>query len=170
MRHDTDILALYLAHRRELVNYASGIVGNRAQAEDLVQEAWLRFGTMAQGRLLEEPIGYLYRIVRNLAFDDRRRLIREEKVIAPHGVSVAAEAADGLPSPEAQTAARDELRRLREAMAILPERTRIALEMRRFGGCKLKEIAAHLGISITVAHDIVAEGIAHCRRYVRPPS
>ena len=39
-----------------------------------------------------------------------------------------------------------------------------------FGGCKLKDIAAHLGISITVAHDIVAEGIAHCRRYVRPPS
>ena len=40
--------------------------------------------------------------------------------------------------------------------------------MRRFGGCKLKEIAAHLGISVTVAHDIIADGIAHCRRRVRP--
>ena len=67
MRHDSDILALYLAHRRELVNYANGIVGDRAQAEDLVQEAWLRFGAVAERRLLEEPIGYLYRIVRNLA-------------------------------------------------------------------------------------------------------
>jgi RNA polymerase sigma factor (sigma-70 family) len=169
VRHNTEILALYLAHRRELVNYASGIVGNRAQAEDLVQEAWLRFGAVAERRLLEEPIGYLYRIVRNLAVDDRRRLVREEKIIAPDSPT-AAESADGLPSPEAQAAARDELRRLKDALAILPERTRIALEMRRFGGCKLKDIAAHLGISITVAHDIVAEGIAHCRRYVRPHS
>jgi RNA polymerase sigma factor (sigma-70 family) len=169
VRHDTSILALYLAHRRELVNYASGIVGNRAQAEDLVQEAWLRFGAVAERRLLEEPIGYLYRIVRNLAVDDRRRLTREERVIAP--VSAAAEfTADEQPSPEAHAAARDELRLLREAMAGLPERTRRALEMRRFGGLKLKEIAARLGISVTVAHDIVAEGIAHCRRYVRPPS
>jgi RNA polymerase sigma factor (sigma-70 family) len=170
VRHDSDILALYLAHRRELVNYANGIVGNRAQAEDLVQEAWLRFGAVAERRLLEEPIGYLYRIVRNLAVDDRRRLFREERVIAPDGATIAAEAADSLPSPEAQAAARDELRRLKDAMATLPERTRIALEMRRFGGCKLKDIAAHLGISITVAHDILAEGIAHCRRHVRPPS
>ena len=30
------------------------------------------------------------------------------------------------------------------------------------------EIAAHLGISVTVAHDIIADGIAHCRRRVRP--
>lgn len=170
MRHNSDILALYLAHRRELVNYASGIVGNRAQAEDLVQEAWLRFDMVAERRLLEEPIGYLYRIVRNLAVDDRRRVGREERVIAADGAMTAEAAPDRFPSPEAQVAARDELRRLKDAMATLPERTRIALEMRRFGSCKLKDIAAHLGISITVAHDIVAEGIAHCRRYVRPQS
>jgi RNA polymerase sigma-70 factor (ECF subfamily) len=167
--HDTNILALYLAHRRELVNYANGIVGDRAQAEDLVQEAWLRFGAVAERRLLEEPIGYLFRIVRNLAVDDRRRLSREERVIAPVGAGVEI-AADEQPSPEARAAARDELRRLQDAMAGLPERTRRALEMRRLGGLKLKEIAARLGISVTVAHDLVAEGIAHCRRHVRPPA
>jgi RNA polymerase sigma factor (sigma-70 family) len=152
------------------VNYANGIVGNRAQAEDVVQEAWLRFGAVTQRRSLDEPVGYLYRIVRNLAVDGRRRLVREERVIAPQADAAVQEAADHRPSPEAQTLARNELRLLREALAGLPERTRIALEMRRFGGCKLKEIAAHLGISVTVAHEIVAEGIAHCRRHVRPPA
>jgi RNA polymerase sigma-70 factor (ECF subfamily) len=40
--------------------------------------------------------------------------------------------------------------------------------MRCLDGCKLKEIAARLGVSVPVAYQIVAEGIAHCRRRVRP--
>ncbi|MDF0678002.1 MAG: sigma-70 family RNA polymerase sigma factor, partial [Nitrosomonas sp.] len=168
--HDQKILALYLAHRGELVNYARGIVGDRAHAEDVVQEAWMRFDAAAEVRLLEEPVGYLYRIVRNLALDGRRRMKREERIVESDTDVAVWETADNQPSPEVTATARDELHRLSEAMAELPERTRIALEMRRFGDCKLKEIAAHLGISVTVAHDIIAEGIAHCRRRVRPPS
>jgi RNA polymerase sigma-70 factor (ECF subfamily) len=159
---------LYLAHRGELVNYASAIVGDRALAEDVVQEAWLRFGAAAEGRRLDEPIGFLFRVVRNLAVDGRRKLTREAGTVEADG-GIADSALD-YPSPEAEAAAREELQLLREAMAELPERTRIALEMRRFGGLKLREIAERLGVSITVVHEIVAEGIAHCRRRVRPPS
>ncbi len=170
MRYDRNILGIYIAHRGELVKYASSILGDRARAEDVVQDAWLRFGSATGVRSLDEPVGYLYRIVRNLAIDGRRRLLREERDVDRNtGVLDGETAADDRPSPEAATLAKAELRLLKAAMAELPERTRIALEMRRFGGCKLKEIAAHLGISITVAHDIVAEGIAHCRRRVRPP-
>jgi RNA polymerase sigma-70 factor (ECF subfamily) len=167
VRHDRNTLALYLAHRGELVNYASAIVGDRARAEDVVQEAWLRFGAAAEGRSLEEPVGFLYRVVRNLAIDGRRRLTRENRTVEAD--TRTADPPADYPSPEAEAVAREELRLLREAMTELPERTRIALEMRRFGGFKLREIAAHLGISVTVAHEIVAEGIAHCRRRVRPP-
>ena len=56
------------------------------------------------------------------------------------------------------------LRRLRAAMAELPERTRIALEMHRLGGCKLREIAERLGISESMAHVLVKDGIKHCQR------
>ena len=162
------MLAGYMAHRGALGNYANGIVGDRADAEDVVQEAWVRYGTAAQRRTLDEPVGYLYRIVRNLAIDSYRRRRREERVVEPATAKADETTADDAPSPETAAVAKDELRLLSEAMAELPERTRIALEMRRFGGCKLKEIAAHLGISVTVAHDIIASGIAHCRRRVRP--
>jgi RNA polymerase sigma-70 factor (ECF subfamily) len=167
---DSKTLALYMAHRGALVNYASGIVGDRAHAEDLVQEAWLRFFAAAGRRPLDEPVGYLYRVVRNLAVDGRRRLLREGRMVEAGPGLEQRDIADAHPSPEAEAVARDELRRLTEALAELPERTRIALEMRRFGGCKLKEIASHLGVSVSVAHDIVAAGIAHCRRRVRPPA
>lgn len=169
MAYDRSILALYLAHRGELVNYASGIVGDRARAEDVVQEAWLRFGAAAAKGAPEEPLGYLYRVVRNLAIDGRRRMVREARVV-DHGIAADAEAtATHEPSPESRAEGREELRLLRAALAELPERTRVALEMHRFGGFKLREIAAHLGISVTVTHEIIAQGVAHCRWRVRPP-
>lgn len=167
MPHRQSMLALYIAHRGALVNYANGITGDRAHAEDVVQEAWLRLGATAAQRPLDEPIGYLYRIVRNLAVDGRRRAVRYSRIVEQQ--DVAHSAADDYPSPEAAAAARNELRLLMDVMAELPERTRIALEMRRLGGYKFREIAAHLGISVTAAHDIVAEGIAHCVGRVRPP-
>jgi DNA-directed RNA polymerase specialized sigma24 family protein len=90
-RDDTP-LALYSAHRNALTSYASGIVGDHSRAEDVVQEAWLRFvAAMGKGPL-EEPVGYLYRIVRNLAVDYRRRMIRD-KALAGQGLEDAADAA-----------------------------------------------------------------------------
>ena len=153
-----------MAHRGALVNYASGIVGDPGQAEDVVQEAWLRFGRVAKGRPLEEPVGYLYRIVANLALDRRRRASLENRSSAGDVERLAVEVADQTPSPEDEAIARQELERVMAAMAELPERTRIALEMHRFGGCTLKEIARHLGISVSMAHVLVVQGIKHCQR------
>lgn len=157
-------LTLYIAHRRKLVNYANGIIGDPGRAEDVVQEAYMRFRTAAKGRLLEEPVGYLYRIVRNLALDRRRRLTMEDRHIQGGIEQTAAGMAEDRPSPEDEVIARQELRRVMGAIAELPERTRIALEMHRLGGCTLKEIAEHLGISVSMAQILVIEGIRHCQR------
>ncbi len=149
------------------MNYADGIVHDRAYAEDVVQEAWLRLGSAAAKRPLDEPLAYLYRIIRNLAADSRRKVKRQVWILGD-GESAYVNTADERMTPEAELLAEEELRLLTEAMNELPERNRIALEMRRFGNCKLKDIAAHLNVSVTVAHEIIANGIAYCRRRVRP--
>jgi RNA polymerase sigma factor (sigma-70 family) len=165
--------SLFIEHRRSLVDYATRIVGSRAQAEDLVQEAWLRFDEAARQRLLEEPLGYLYRIVRNLALDGRRRTALEGDLAvagASEALNVVSPAAG--PTPEAVALYREELRLLVAALDELPERTRIAFEMNRMGGCKLREIAEFLGISVPWAQRLVAEGLLHCRRRLKrkPPA
>jgi RNA polymerase sigma-70 factor (ECF subfamily) len=161
----SDTTSLFIEHRGSLVDYATRIVGSRAQAEDLVQEAWLRFDEVSRQRFLDEPLGYLYRIVRNLALDGRRRASLESEVLAG-GESAAAFlwSAGAEPSPETVALYRDELRLLVAALDELPERTRIAFEMHRFGGCKLREIAEFLDISLPWAQRLVADGILHCRR------
>ena len=159
-----ETLAFFMAHRPNLVSYASGIVGSRAQAEEVVQEAWLRFDDASRLRLLEEPLGYLYRIVRNLALDGRRRLVREDQRRDSYAALVTEVDVHAGLTPEREVLDKEALRVVMAAIAELPERTRIALEMHRFGGCKLREIADRLGISLSLAHALVAEGIAHCLR------
>jgi RNA polymerase sigma-70 factor (ECF subfamily) len=157
-------LTLYTAHRRRLMDYATGIVGDPCRAEDVVQEAFLRFRSAASGRTLDEPVGFLYRIVRNLSLDYRRRANLEGQYISMDVEALAADMADDQPSPEQQATGREELRRVMEAIAELPERTRIALEMHRFGGCTLKEIADRLAVSVSMAQVLVIEGVRHCQR------
>ena len=167
MAREGSIVAVYTAHRTALVNYASGIVGDPSHAEDVVQEAWLRLDQLAHRRPPEQPVAYLYRIVRNLAIDRYRRGQREWRHMEPDGHALSLQVADDAGSPEAAVVARDDLRLLTDAMAALPDRTRIALEMRRFGGCSLQEIAEHLDISVTSVNRIIAKGIAQCRRHMR---
>jgi RNA polymerase sigma factor (sigma-70 family) len=154
-----------MTHQAELVAYAATIVGCRARAEDVVQEAYLRFEDATGNRELTQPVGYLYRIVRNLAVDGSRRLALESRHI--DGDAVAAEARADEPSPEDAAVHRDELKIVAAALAELPLRTRRALEMHRLEGLKLKDIAQRLGISIALAHGLVHEGLAHCQRRLR---
>jgi RNA polymerase sigma factor (sigma-70 family) len=166
LKQDDVCLELYVSHRRALLTYANRIVRDPGRAEDVVQEAFLRLRTAAAANLLEEPVAYLYRIVRNLALDLQRHLTFEGRHEVAGAHELAAKVAEALPSPEAAAAAREEFRNLLKALDELPARTRIALEMHRLGGFKLKEIAAHLGVSISTAQALVAEGIEYCQNRI----
>ena len=161
-----DALQLFLAHRAKLLNYAIRLTGDSASAEDVLQEAWLRFQAAAAHRALDEPVGYLHAVIRNLAHDDRRRRGLRARLFV-EGLEESADIASAEPTAEASIIASDELRLVREALEIMPERMRIAVEMHRIGGAKLKDIAARLGVSVTTAHQLVADGVAQCRARLR---
>lgn len=164
----SDSSALFIEHRGSLIDYAAGIIGSRAHAEDVVQEAWLRFQAASKERLFEEPLGYLFRIVRNLALDGRRRSTLEARLLGAvesEPASFVIPAAE--PTPETVALHREELRLLTAALVELPRRTRIAVEMHRLGGCTLREIAEFLGISQPLAHKLVMDGVRHCKRQLR---
>ncbi|WP_422367409.1 sigma-70 family RNA polymerase sigma factor [Pelagibius sp.] len=165
---DSTALAVFTSHRAALVNYASSIVGERSLAEDVVQDAYLRLQraerTRSSDEPLDEPLSYLFHIVRNLAIDVRRRLSRERGHAMPGGAATAGDIAEDRPGPEAQAIARDQLRVLQEALAELPDRSRLALEMHRFGGYRIVDIAAHLGVSVGTAHALVVDALDHCKQ------
>ena len=172
MKPDPWVLEIYLNHRSALVDYAAPIVGCRARAEDVVQDAFLRYsaqqaagtadgtadGTSNPGQAIAYPVSYLYRIVRNLALDGVRRSAvsgesADETTLARLQTATA--------TPEQTTLDRDRLRLLAEALTELPERTRIAFDMHRIEGRSLQEVADRLGVSVVRAHQLVKDALRH---------
>lgn len=158
MSDSSSHLHLFLAIRRELVSYAAKITGDRMQAEDIVQEAWIRFSPpRAQTRPeVEQPVAYLYRIVRNLALDLKRSRSREHD----HSASPPLWLLPTTVNDPAETCQHSmTLERLSDALQALPENSRKALELHRFSGCTLAEIASQLGVSLTTAHRLLREAL-----------
>lgn len=152
------------AHRSALTRYAGTISGSQALADDIVQEAWLKLRDAHDPALIREPLGYLYRVVRNLAIDARRALNRETARDAGPADEVLPGVADAGPSPERTATVRQELASVLDALEELPERTRLAVRMNRMEGRKLKDVAEHLGLSVGRTHALIVEGVAHCDR------
>lgn len=146
---------LYLSHRAALVEYALPIVGDRMRAEDVVQEAFIRFAP--DNAPIGQPLGYLYRIVRNLAYDFTRRRAAEQR----HGGEGRAWwLVPATPrTPEQDLSHRQDLDQVEAVLAGLPPHVRRAVEMHRLGGHTLQEIADELGVSVNTAHRWVREAV-----------
>jgi len=167
--HEDVRLKLFLAHRQALVEYATPIVGDRMRAEDVVQEAYLRFVPSAAGAAeASNPAAYLYRIVRNLAVDLRRRLSADSRRDGAHLVLLST--LPPAPSAEEEALQRAELRQVEAALAELPANVRRAFEMRRIGGYTLQEIADHLGVSVPTAGRWTQEALMHVTRRLQRPA
>ncbi len=63
----------YLEHRDLLIGIAYRLLGRVADAEDVVQDAWLRWTKVRQDEV-ENPRAFLVRITSNLALDRLRRI------------------------------------------------------------------------------------------------
>ncbi len=154
-------LSLYREHRGDLLKYASRIVRDEAAAEDVVQEAWLRFSTRNFGAAgIAQPKSYLFTIVRNLALDWLRRAsIRGP---APSADISLEDIVSDAPSAERVLHFRDELRSLHAALAELPEGIRVAFQLHRVERRTLQETADLLGISTVAVHKRVKRATLHC--------
>ena len=129
------------------------MLGDGAEAEDVVQEAMLRLWRIApEWRAGEAQVStWLYRVVSNLCTDRLRKRPRS-------GVALDEVAEPEDPSPGAEAQLQDTARHaaLREAMAALPERQRLALTLRHFEGASNPEIAGALGISVEAVESLTA--------------
>ena len=132
---------LYETEFARLTRYAESIVGGRAEAEDLVQEAFIIL-LVAPPEDAGRTGAWLRVVVRRLCLDVlrlRRSGVDKEKS------AQRAHAGASQPSAEAETLRADEIERVRRSLAQLPERDRTALLMRH-SGYSYREIGAALGV------------------------
>jgi RNA polymerase sigma-70 factor (sigma-E family) len=147
-RGNTDELsieALFRAHGARLVRVARMFVDDRAAAEDIVQEAFIRFHR--KRRRLREPAaaaGYLRATVLNLARDHNRRGVMSRRHIDAQAHHVG----DVGPDPDDAFALDEEHRAVIDALSHLPPRQRDCLVMRYHLEMSPHEIGDALGIGV----------------------
>ncbi|MEM9127711.1 MAG: RNA polymerase sigma factor [Pseudomonadota bacterium] len=142
----------FVDEREKLIATAVRIVNDRAIAEDLVQESWLRWASKnyqaSQARLI------LLRIVKNLAIDWRRRRRVEFEALETHRLFQ-----DSPYDAERIVGARQLLERVVQVIETLPPRTRLAFRYSRVEGLTLKETGRRLGVSESRASQLVSDAI-----------
>lgn len=148
--------ALTLRLVPRVLGYATRLLGDRAEAEDIAQEAMLRLWRMAPGwRPGEAQVStWLYRVVSNLVTDRRRARARHPA----DTLDDAPEPADAAPAALTQLIAQDRLAALDAALALLPDRQRQAVVLRHLEGLANPEIAAIMGIGVEAVESLIARG------------
>lgn len=147
--------------------FAARLLGDPVLAEDIVHDAWIKTCEQASLNEVHDFGAYLRLVVRNLSIDAIRRRHRSA-LVTRYGLDGNAELApDAAPLADATLIGREELTRFQQALNLLPERQRIAVEMHRLGNHKLREIADRFGVSVAYAQELVAKGMAQCARYMK---
>ena len=141
-----DMLAferLVRAHQGIAFRLAYSILHDRAEAEDAVQEAFVRaYSRLGRFRAGAPFRPWMLTIVANQS-KDRLRAAASRRRLASAALGSWREPVDDQPEVHALASSRDS--ELRSALSRLPERDRVAIYLRYFAGLNEAEMAAALG-------------------------
>lgn len=139
----TDFSLLYERYAPLVRSYALGMCGERALADDITSDAFVRAWT-AGGAIRQDTVkAYLFTIARNLYRDSLRRSRGRE----PLDERIEDERA----GPEKQAEDRSDLSFILSAMQTLSESDRAVLLMRAKEDMSYEEIARALDVTVTAA-------------------
>lgn len=130
-------------HGAALLLFARQWAASRADAEDALQDAFVRFWRLRQG--VADPAAYLYACVKHCALDRqrqrKRQSRREETVARPEGESLFSD----RPEQDERQAA------IEAALQDLPDAQREVLVLKIWGGLTFPQVAGALQISANTA-------------------
>lgn len=149
----TDHDAFYREHHADAVRWAVALVGDRAVAEELAQDALVAVDRKLEG--LENPTGYLRRVVVNRCASWHRSHQRELRRMR--------RATAGAPTT--YTPATDEMLSL---LTALPYQQRAAVTLRYWADWTDADIAAALGVAESTVRVLVHRAVATLRTELRP--
>jgi RNA polymerase sigma-70 factor (ECF subfamily) len=145
-------------HLGKIVAHGWHMLGERAEAEDVAQEVFLRLHAKCRDWRADGPPlrAWLHRVASNLCIDQHRRR-------RFGALDEASEVSDPTASPAALADRSDRVRALQGALAGLPPRQRLALVLVHYQGFSGREAADLMEISV----DALESLLARARRAVR---
>ena len=139
---------LFDKYYKPLVVWAAGILNHVMQAEDVVQDFFIRLWERQEGRALQAETlrSFLYTSVRNLALDrlEKKDPLRQWE--------------------EYDTREEEMLARVRAEIAALPERSRAVMDCIYAEGLSYKATAERLGVSVATVNTLLVNAVKKIRK------
>lgn len=133
----------YGVHEGFLRRYVGHYLRDKNLAEDLVQDAFLRFQEVSQWEVIEHPRAYLTRIARNLIVDYWRQSSARERMqrVSDLGEMIAAQEVESSPYEDVAP-------RLEAALECLPWKQRQIVKQHYLQGKPYAQLAVELGMNV----------------------
>ena len=145
--------------KNKLFRFALGIVKNNGDAEDVVQEVFIKvWNGRAQWAQIKSLEAWCMKLTRNLAIDKTRSKHRKTTPIESQY-----DASSEQPTPYQQTAISDALSKVRKIMKGLPENQRLVMQLRDIEEQSYKEISQQLEMPLSQ----VKINLFRARQFVR---
>ncbi|MDX1946579.1 MAG: sigma-70 family RNA polymerase sigma factor [Pirellulaceae bacterium] len=168
---------LVLRYQNRLLTVLEHLVGDRELAEDLAQEVFLR---IFRARKRYEPTAkfstWLFTIANNVASNARRSRANRHEVGVPEGnnndtsplqLDQLAKAASSL-MPARQLDKVEQSEMVRQAVAALSERQRMALLLSRFEGMSYQDIADTMQLSVQAIKSLLSRARVNLKEILTP--
>jgi RNA polymerase sigma factor (sigma-70 family) len=161
-----DLGAFYTEHRSELHAHASRVLKDSVKAEEITQEALIKFMLAApELESAEHALAYLHRTIENLCIDLFRAEGRRPNLVVIDDATAEVEAAwQNNGDHSAAISAAEDAAIIRQALALLSPAERAALVMWEMEGRSTEEIAAELGIKESAVRHTVSRARASLRK------
>lgn len=137
-----------------LRRYVRARVATREDAEDVIQEAYLRVLRYSAEHEVESQERLLFSTAKNLAVDSRRRHSVRQRTAVDYAFLESL--AQTWPPADEVVYASQRLRNLEAAVEQLPPRCRDVFWYSRVDGLSYAQVAAHLGISVSAVEKHMA--------------
>jgi len=129
-------------------------VANRHDAEDVIQDAYLRVLRYSAEHEIANPEHLLFSAARNLAVDNQRRKAARERNVAE--CAVFTDRSGHLPPVDDVVDVWQRLSSVEAAIELLPPRCRNVFLLHRIDGMSYSEISKRLGISVSAVEKHMA--------------
>lgn len=151
-------------HLASFLAFAARVTGDRGDAEDVMQEAFVRLWNHApqwDEKRNTRFTTWFYRVVMNLCIDAKRK----RKPVT--NIEEAYEVKSDMPLPDDHMSHKQKSAQISRALALLPERQRMAVSLCYLQGLGNKDAADILDISVGAIESLLVRGRAKLAQLLR---
>ncbi len=148
---------LFEEHSKSLFNFIYYKCGDTEQAEDVVQEAFIKLWNNCSNVVFEKAKSFLFTVARNLFLNE----VAHKKIVLKHKSNLSPDITNE--TPEFLMEEQEFMVKLKKSIADLSEKQREVFLLSRIDQKKYSEISDMLGISVKAVEKRMSQALAALR-------